>query len=813
MASPKPLPPEALCHRCDPAQFDFNTTEELEHLAEFIGQPRAQEAMRFGVGIRQKGYNIFALGAEGTGKANMVRKAFEAAAAAESVPSDWCYVQNFDQPHQPRALQLPPGQGLAFKLDLDQLIEDLSNALSAAFESEEYRARSEEVQEELSEQQEQALQQLQAQAEKQDLALLRTPSGLAIAPMREGQVISPDEFAKLPEQEQKRLTSNLETLQEQLQKVMHNVPRLQRQLRGKMEELDREMAEFTVASLMEELSKKYADLPQVLEHLEAVKEDVVKNVREVIAEEERGSEDGAPLPAPLARAISASRSRSMLNRYRVNLLVDHSGSESAPVIYEDHPTYLNLVGRIEHTAQMGALVTDFQLIKPGALHRANGGYLILEARDLLQEPYAWQGLKRALKAEQVRLEPPSPVSGLISTVSLDPEPIPLQVKVALLGEPILYYLLAEHDPDFAELFRVASDFDDQMDREGENQLLYTRLIASLAQVNQLRPLDRGAVARVIEHASRIVEDGRKLSIRMNLITDLMREGDYWAGDAGREVITADDVKRALEAQIYRSDRIRERVQEQITREMVLIDSQGEQIGQVNGLSVMQFGEFRFGRPSRITAKVRLGSGEVVDIEREVELGGPLHSKGVLILSGFLGSRYTLENPLSLSASLVFEQSYSGVDGDSASSAELYALLSAIAEVPIKQSLAVTGSVNQHGRVQAIGGVNEKIEGFFDICQARGLTGEQGVLIPESNIQHLMLREDVVQAVGRGEFAVYPVETIDQGIELLTGLPAGDPDENGRYPEESINGRVQQRLADLAEQRAAFASKSEDEDAS
>jgi lon-related putative ATP-dependent protease len=427
---------------------------------------------------------------------------------------------------------------------------------------------------------------------------------------------------------------------------------------------------------------------------------------------------------------------------------------------------------------MGALLTDFNLIKPGALHKANGGYLILDIRKVLLQPYAWEGLKRAMQAGQIRIESVGQMLSLISTVSLEPEPIPLDVKVALFGDRLLYYLLWHLDPEFGELFKVEADFEEQMDRDGKNQLLYAQLIGTLARKDELRPFDRGAVARAIEHSARMVGDAEKLSTQMRNITDLLREADYWAGETGNGAVTAADVQRAIDAQIYRSDRLQERVQEAILRETILIDTEGEEISQVNGLSVIQLGNFSFGRPTRITARVRLGKGEVVDIEREVELGGPIHSKGVLILSGFLGARYAGERPLSLSASLVFEQSYGGVEGDSASSAELYALLSAIAEVPIKQSMAVTGSVNQHGQVQAIGGVNEKIEGFFDVCKARGLTGEQGVLIPVSNVKHLMLRQDVVKAVDAGQFHIYPVEMVDQGIEILTGVPAGERDEEG-----------------------------------
>jgi lon-related putative ATP-dependent protease len=487
----------------------------------------------------------------------------------------------------------------------------------------------------------------------------------------------------------------------------------------------------------------------------------------------------------------------------VNVMVDHSATTGAPIVYEDHPTVQNLMGRVEHTAQMGTLVTDFNLIKAGALHRANGGYLILEARKVLLQPFTWEELKRALRSQEIRLETLAQTLSLISTVSLEPEPIPLDVKVVLLGERLLYYTLAQFDPDFAELFKVAADFEDQMDRNADGHLLYARLIASLARKEQLRPFDRGAVARVIERSARLAGDAEKLTAHLRSIVDLLREADYWAGEAGHQVITADDVQQAIDAQIRRLDRVRERVQEEIQRGTILIDTEGATVGQVNGLSVLAVGQFAFGRPSRITARVRLGRGEVVDIEREVALGGPIHSKGVLILASYLGARYVPDRPLSLSASLVFEQSYSGVEGDSASSTELYALLSALAELPVKQGLAVTGSVNQYGQVQAIGGVNEKIEGFFDICRARGLTGEQGVLIPASNVKHLMLRHDVIDAVAAGQFQVYPVETIDQGIELLTGVPAGERDAQGAFPEGSVNQRVEARLVALSEKRLAF----------
>jgi lon-related putative ATP-dependent protease len=489
-------------------------------------------------------------------------------------------------------------------------------------------------------------------------------------------------------------------------------------------------------------------------------------------------------------------------RYQVNLLVDHSASQGAPVIYEDNPTYENLIGHVEYVAQMGALSTDFGLIRAGALHQANGGYLILDALRVLTHPYAWEGLKRALSSGKIRIESLGQALSLLSTVSLEPEAIPLNVKVVLLGERPFYYLLSQYDSEFNELFKVEVDFEDQADRSLENNLLYARLISSLARREKLLPFDRSAVARLIEQSARISGDAQKLSVHSRTLCDLLREADYWAREAERGVVAASDVERTVEAQMHRGDRVSERLREQVLHGVILIDTGGAKPGQVNGLSVLHVGQFAIGHPSRITARVRLGRGEVVDIEREVELSGPIHSKGVLILAGFLGARYAADRPLSLSASLVFEQSYSGVEGDSASSAELYALLSALADAPIKQSLAVTGSVNQLGQVQAVGGVNEKIEGFFDLCKARGLTGEQGFLIPASNVQHLMLKRDVVEAVEAGKFHVYPIATIDQGIEILTGVEAGERDATGSFPEGSINHRVERRLIELAEKRKA-----------
>jgi lon-related putative ATP-dependent protease len=809
MGSFEPLAPRQLYHPVDPTDFQFETTENLPDFFEIIGQPRAVEAVRFGMGIEKEGYNIFAHGPTGTGKRSLVRQFFEKKASQEPVPDDWCYVHNFEHDYRPNAIRLPAGRGAIFKRDMEQLVEELRTTISSAFESDEYRARRQVAEEEVNQRQEKALEEMQEQASQHNLTLIRTPGGLVFAPVRDGEVMQPEEFQNLSQEERETLEKTVGELQEQLQKVLQLVPVWQREVRQRVRELNREITNYAVSGLMAELRQKYSEFDEITAYLDAVQKDVVENSSNFIPQEEP-SADGAG--GPLAALMSRARPEQQpTRRYQVNLLVDHQGKQGAPVIYEDNPTYQNLIGRVEHMAQMGALVTDFTLIKPGALHLANGGYLILDVRKVLQQPYTWEALKRALLSRQITIESIGQMLSLITTISLEPEPIPLDIKLALIGDRWLYYLLSQLEPDFHELFKVQADFDEIMSRTDDNQDSYARVIATITRQEQLRPFDRSAVARVIEHSSRMVGDAEKLSIQISNITDLLQEADYWAGQNGNGAVDSSDVQKAIDAQIYRSDRLRERFQESILRETVRINTQGSAVGQVNGLSVIQLGDFSFGIPSRISARVRLGKGEVINIEREVDMSGPIHSKGVLILSGFLGARYAADENLSLSASLVFEQSYSGVDGDSASSTELYALLSAISKIPIRQSLAVTGSVDQHGNVQAIGGVNEKIEGFFDICKARGLTGEQGVLIPESNVKNLMLRRDVVEAVAEGKFQVFPVANIDQGIEILTGIPAGEPDEEGKYPADTVNGRVQERLAELAKKREELDKKPKDEE--
>jgi lon-related putative ATP-dependent protease len=790
----KELQPEALYRSCEPDDFKFGTTAELDSSLEMPGQDRAAEAVRFGIGIERDGYNIFALGPAGTGKQFLIEHFVQERAASRPSPPDLCYVNNFSEPNKPSLLVLPPGVGSSLKNDLKEFVEEVIGALPAVFESEEYQAKVNALRQSVKTGPEEGLSQLHERAREKGIAMLHTPAGVVFAPMKNGSVLSPEEFGKLPSDEQKRLGTAIEELEQELASVLRQVPRWEREVRNKIRELNQEMTGFAVGHLLDELRQKYSVHSSVLSYLDAVQKDITDHARQLIPTD----------AAPASGLAETFRGTPITRRYDVNVLIDHSGDQRAPVIYENHPSYDNLLGRIEHISEMGTLITDFNLIQPGALHKANGGYLILDARKVLTSPYSWEALKRVLQSRQIQIESVGQALGLVSTVSLIPEPVALDVKVVLLGNRFIYYLLCQYDPEFHELFKVAADFDDAFNRTPESQRLYAGLVGSIISNEKLHHFDKSAVMRIIEHSSRTAGDAEKLSTQVRQLADLLREADYYAARAGRSVVTRSDVQSAIDAYARRSDRVRERLQEATLRNTIFIDTEGSKIGQVNGLSVVQLNDFAFGHPSRITAAVRLGKGEVINIEREVELSGPIHSKGVLILSGFLGGRYANQYPLSLSASLVFEQSYSGVEGDSASSTELYALLSTIAELPIKQSLAVTGSVNQHGEVQPIGGVNEKIEGFFDLCKARGLTGEQGVLIPASNVKNLMLRQDVVDAVSGGQFHVYPVETIDQGIELLTGIEAGERNQEGDYPYGTVNHLVQRRLNEMAKKEIELA---------
>jgi lon-related putative ATP-dependent protease len=789
------LTPAELSRRCDPASLGFETTADLPDVPGIIGQERAEEAVRFAIAIRRYGYNLYALGTSGMGKHGFVRAFLERRASTEATPSDWCYVHNFEDPRRPCALRLPPGRAPRLRDDLQRLVDGLRVAIPAVFEGEDYRSRRKLIESRFAEESERTFTQIEEKARGRGVAVVKAPTGVGMAPLRKGEVVEPEEFKKLPETEQERFKAEAAAVQRELEDAVGKLPREARRQRDELRKLDRLATASAASQLMDELRARWAEEPAVLRHLEDVGKDIVDNAEDFLA----------PMEGTNAlKAIFGGRvDRRPPRRYEVNVLVTRRPDSGAPVVYEDHPTHANLVGRIEHVAEMGNLVTDFTLVQAGALHRANGGYLIVDARRLLLQPLAWDELKRALRSKVVRIESLAQAWSLTTTASLEPEPIPLETKVVLLGERYLYYLLSHLDPEFPELFKVAADFEEEIERTPEGEHLYARLLGTFARREGLRPLDRTAVARALEHASRRADDRERLLVHAEQVSDLLREADHLAGEAGAAVVGAEHVQAALDAQVRRASRVREHVQDDIRRGTLLIDTRGEAVGQVNGLVVLQLGGYAFGRPSRITARVRLGSGNVVDIEKEVALGGPIHSKGVLILSGFLGQRFASERPLSLAASLVFEQSYSAVEGDSASCAELVALLSALGEIPLRQGRGVTGSVNQHGQVQPIGGVNEKIEGFFDVCRAAGLTGEQGVLIPAANVKSLMLRADVVEAAEKGRFHIWPVETVDQAIELLSGLAAGERGADGRYPEGTVNRRVDDRLATFAERARSF----------
>jgi lon-related putative ATP-dependent protease len=807
---PAELGPNEVYRACDVAALSFDTTADLPDLTEIIGQERAVSSVEFGMGIDSDGYNIFAVGPLGTGKTTTVYDFLKREAASLPAPDDWIYVYNFGKPYAPNAIRMPAGKAQAFRKDMEKLVEDLQAAITQAFESEEYEKQKRAIAQQVGEQQEAKLGGLNEKAEAQGFVMVRTPAGLAFAPKTaEGETMSREAYEALPAEEQKRIDDGLEALNEELQGLMRLVRQDERAGRDALRELDQKVTDFAARHLIDETCERWCHLPEMSDYLQAVLKDVVEN-----ADDFKKSDDEAPVMFMGVPISQRQRGEGAFQKYRINVVVDNSDLQGAPVISETNPVLQNLVGRVEHQAQFGALFTDFSMIKAGALHKANGGFLVLDARDVLLKPYSWDALKRTLKTGEIRIEDITQQMGFATTASLDPEPIPFKAKIVLIGESFVYYLLYSQDPDFQELFKVKADFDSVADRTPENEQLYARFIGRVVREHKLPPFSDGAVARVIEQTSRLVEDQRKMTTRFTDVRDLLTESSYWARKAHADgktlVVQPEHVQEAIDQRVYRSNLVEQRVREMIADATVMVDTRGAVVGQINGLSVSSIGDYMFGRPSRITATHRLGEGEVVDIEREVEMGGPIHSKGVLILAGYLGSRYASDRPLSLTARLVFEQSYSGVEGDSASSAELYALLSSLSGAPIEQRFAVTGSVNQRGQVQAIGGVNEKIEGFFAVCEALGLKGDETVLIPRSNVSNLMLSPKVRKAIEAGRFHIIPVTMIDEGISLLTGVTAGELSKDGTYPEGTVNRMVVDRLAFLAE-KAREAGRKKDKD--
>lgn len=787
MQAPKPLAVSRLKKRCIKKNFPHEHTGLIKPLDRFIGQQRAEQAVRFAIAVPRKGYNLFAAGENGLGKRTMLKRFLSAHAGRMPSPHDWCYVNNFESPRHPWALKLPVGMAGELKKDMEALIKELREAIPAAFEQEAFVEKAEMIREDFSEEQESMLKAVAASAAEYQLKLvLQNPGGYSFMPVdEEGEPYPVKEFNGLPDEEREKFRAGIELMEKELRVALRELAMMEKASREKQQELNEKITLTAIQHWLTELKDKYSDQSRVLEYLHAVQKDLVENV-EIFLEEDENAD----------AVTRASPDHKIPARYQVNVMNSGCPDDGAPLIVEDMPTHNNLVGHVENITYMGTVATDFSLIRPGALHRANGGFLILDAGKLLQQPYAWDGLKLALRTGCLRIDTLEKQLTLSGSVSLEPEPVALDVTVAILGDAEQYYLLQQYDPDFAELFKVLAEFESTMPRNRENQGLYARLISSMVKQDKLLDLERSAIMAVIEQGAREAGHQDKLSLNAADLNHLLRESDYWARADQKKKIDTAAVVRAIASRGHRSGLIKEQMFDSIHDGVVLIDTDGDKVGQVNGLTVLRIGECEFGQPSRISARVRAGSGEVLDIERSVQLGGALHSKGVLILTGYLNALFGEDDPIPLAASLVFEQSYHGVDGDSASLGELVALLSAMSEVPVSQSLAVTGSMNQFGEVQPIGGVNEKIEGFFDVCVSRGLTGDQGVIIPVQNIDNLMLRDDVIDACKKSLFAIYAVEHVDQAIKLMTGCPAGLISEKGRYAKNTLYGKIQQRLAAL-----------------
>ncbi len=792
------LSPDNLRRRCDSAALGFSTTDELEPLERLIGQERAIEAIRLAAGMRHRRFNLFVYGPEGSGRHSSVVRLLEEAAAARPVPADWVHVHNFDAPDRPRALRLSHGAGPKFRKAMAELVDDLAQGIPALFESEEYQSRRAAIEEEFGNRNEKTFSGLAQRARERGVAILRTPMGFALAPTRAGEVQKSEVIEKLPEAERDAIRANVAQTQTELSGFLESLPRIEKEHRAAIAALNAEMAQQVVDLNLADLRVEFAGITVLEAHFDALRRDLIANA-ELFLKAGNQSGDG-PFPIAPARVHDTPR----FHRFAVNVMVSHAeDATGAPVVVESLPTLANLTGRVEYMQQMGTLVTDVTLIRPGALHKANGGFLVLDARRLLTEPFAWDALKRCLETAEIRIICAGDRLGLSTTATLEPEPVPLDLRVALVGDRFLHRLLEAHDPEFSQLFTVTAEFGPDMDRDEESMTLFARQVAAVVKGEGLRPVTADGVAALIECASREADDREKLSLELSRLWDVLREADHRADENSAAMIDRDHIEGAEAARLRRTDRVAERVQEMIARGTMMIATRGSVVGQVNGLTVASLGAARFGWPARITARVRLGGGQVVDIEREVKLGGPIHSKGVLILTGYLSTHYLPEMPLSLWASLVFEQSYGGVDGDSASVAELCALLSALAGVPLTQSFAVTGSINQQGEVQPVGGINEKIEGFFDACSGQGLTGRQGVLIPRHNVDNLMLRADVIAAVADGRFQIHAINHVDQALELLTGLPAGTRGLGGEFEPGTVNANVEARLLYFAATRRDF----------
>jgi len=788
------VPPEGLRWTCSPDLLGFTTTDDLTELEVTIGQERALRAIDFSLGMSECGFNLYLSGEAGTGRTSSIMNLLKKRARDEATPHDWCYVHNFNAPDNPVALALKAGMGSDLEKDMRELLDSVRADIPKALESKEYETNKTAIVQEHQEKNNVLFAALEEEAKSRGFALQRTVSGLVMVPQKEGRNFTQEEYEALPADEQEKLDAVGNDLKGKLAEVIAQIRENEKTVKESLAQLDRKVGLSAVGHFIEPLKEKYAEFKRVIDYLEEVQEDILLNL-----EDFKGTQQQPPFPGLKLPAQSPS-----FERYAVNLFVNNCAQCGAPVVFEANPTYNNLFGRIDHVMQMGGVATtNFTLIKPGALHRANGGYLVVNVRDVLLSPFSWDALKRCIRNSEIKIEDVLEQYRIITVVSLKPEPIPLQAKIIMIGSPLIYYLLYYLEPDYRKFFKVKADFDSKVNRTPDVVRDYALFISTHCKKEGLLPFDTSAVAAILEYSSRMVEDQEKFSTQFMEIADLIREADYWARKGGGAVVTGAYVRQAVDERVYRSNRVEERIQELITEGTLLVDTTGATVGQVNGLSVMTLADYMFGRPSRVTARVYMGRAGMVNIEREVKLSGPIHDKGMMILTGYLGGKFAHDKPLSFSASICFEQSYEGIEGDSASSTELYALLSVLSGVPIRQGIAVTGSVNQLGMVQPIGGVNYKIEGFYAVCKAQGLTGDQGVMIPKSNLRNLMLKDEVVEAVRSGKFHIWSVETIDQGIEILTGTPAGEKGPDGTYPEGTINCLVDGRLREMLESMKRF----------
>ncbi|MGH7771348.1 MAG: Lon protease family protein [Candidatus Binatia bacterium] len=793
------VPVERLRWRCEPTLLPFSCTADMTPLEDFIGQERAVRAIEFGLGVNKPGFNIFVTGLTGTGKTTII-KAFLKKVTAGKIsseedspfPEDWCYAYNFSDPDRPQALNVRRGWGKILKKDMEELVQTLQREAKKIFESEEFAQQRQAMTEKAQRQQQGIMETLMEEARRSGFTLRVSPSGMAIVPLKHGKPMQEEDYLSLSSEEKKELEERRSAIENKVEEALRGGKKLEREIADRLEALNQQAGEYLVRAPLSELKEKYQSYPKLIRYLDAVRDHILKNLNRF-----KGG-DGAQGTGPLAFLQANEPAADPFLPYRINVFVDNSDTQGPPIVIETNPTYHNLFGVVEKRPVMGGFVTDFTMIKAGSISRANGGYLVLYDRDVLANPGVWEALKRVIKNREVCIEEPATFFGWLPPQGLRPEPIPTDTKVIMIGDPFLYHYLSTMDPDFRETFKVKADFDFEIDRSKDNITAYACFISAYCQREGLRHFDPSGVARVIEYGARLVEDQKKLSTRFSDIVDLLIESNYWAEKAGSELVTGEHVQKALEEKTFRLNLVEKRIQEMIAQETLLVDVTGAVEGQVNGLAIYQMGDFSFGKPSRITAKTFMGRSGITNIEREAKLSGRTHDKGVLILSGYLGAKYAQDRPLSLSASLCFEQSYEGVDGDSASSTELYAILSSLSGIPIKQGIAVTGSVNQNGEIQAIGGINRKIEGFYDVCRIKGLTKGQGVLIPQANVRNLMLRPDVVEAVEQGNFHIYAVSTIDDGIEVMTDVPAGKRDSEGRYPVSSVNGLVEKQLQEYSE---------------